>query len=132
MIITNSDGGSRGNPGQAAIGIIIRNNEKIIKTYKEKIGRTTNNVAEYKALIKALQLALKYTKFSITCILDSELVVKQLQGKYSVINPDLKALYLTVKELEKNFSFIKYKHVKREDKFQKLSDKLVNQALDGK
>ena len=131
MVITNSDGGSRGNPGQAAIGVIVRNNEKIIKTYKEKIGIKTNNEAEYHALIKALNLALKYSK-EIQCILDSELVVKQLQGEYAVLKPELKALYLTVKELEKHFKQITYKYVKREDKFQKLADELVNEALDEK
>ncbi len=129
VIMTNSDGGSRSNPGEAAIGIIVRDDDKIIKTYKEKIGIKTNNEAEYLALIKALNLALKYTKEELTCILDSELVVKQLQGKYAVTKLELKAFYLTIKELEKNFKQVTYKHVKREDKFQKVADLLVNQAL---
>ncbi|MEK6880399.1 MAG: ribonuclease HI family protein [Nanoarchaeota archaeon] len=131
MIITNSDGGSRGNPGQAAIGIIIRDEDKILKTYKEKIGTATNNEAEYRALIKALNLASKYTKSKIQCILDSELVVKQLKGSYSISSDILKPLFITVKELEKNFKHVEYKHVRREDKYQKLADRLVNEALDG-
>ena len=78
MIFTNSDGGSRGNPGEGAIGVLVRNNDSIIEMYSEKIGVVTNNIAEYKALIKALEIASKHTKDELTCVLDSELFVKQL------------------------------------------------------
>jgi len=66
MIYTNSDGGSRGNPGPGAIGVLIRNNDNILEMYSEKIGKVTNNVAEYKALIKALELASKHAKEEFT------------------------------------------------------------------
>lgn len=130
IIYTNSDGGSRGNPGQGAIGVLIRNNENILYTYSEKIGNVTNNVAEYKALIKALELALKYTKEELTCILDSELIVKQLFGEYRVKNKKLLQLFLRVQKLQENFKKIKYLHVRRNDKFQQIVDALVNIELD--
>lgn len=131
MLTTNSDGGSRGNPGEAAIGIILRDNSgKIIETHGEKIGKATNNEAEYHALIKALQLAHTHGTKEILCILDSELVVKQLQGEYNVASDLLKPLYLTAKELEKNFQKIEYKHVSRWDNYQQLADKIVNKTLD--
>ncbi len=132
MIYTNSDGGARGNPGPGAIGVIVRKNNQILKKYSAKIGRVTNNVAEYKALIKALGLASKYTKTELTCILDSELVVRQLIGKYKVKNPKLKELFLKAKKLEEKFKKVRYKHVYRVDKFQVIADALLNEKFDGK
>ena len=131
MICTNSDGGSRGNPGPAAIGVVIRDTEKILEKYSEKLkGNLTNNVAEYRALIKALELAKKYTKDELTCFLDSELVVKQMLGEYSVNDKKLIPLFLTVQKLQENFNKINYKHVSRSDKFQKIADYILNQELD--
>lgn len=133
MIYTNSDGGARGNPGPGAIGIIIRNDEKILTKYSACIGKfVTNNIAEYQALIKALELASKFTNDELTCILDSELVVKQLLGEYKVRNPHLIPLFLKVQKLQENFKKIKYVHVNREDKFQVLADELLNNELDRK
>ena len=133
MIYTNSDGGARGNPGPGAIGIIVRKNGKILIKYSAKIGKfVTNNVAEYEALIKALELASKFAKDKITCNLDSELVVKQLLGEYRVRNPKLLELFLEVQKLQENFKSIKYKHVSRWDKFQQIVDELLNEELDRK
>ena len=132
MIYTNSDGGSRGNPGLGTIGVLVRDNENILEMYSEKIGSVTNNVAEYKALIKALELALKYTKKELTCILDSELIVKQLFGEYRVKNKKLLQLFLRVQKLQENFEKIKYLHVKRDDEFQQIVDALVNLEFDKK
>lgn len=130
MIQTNSDGGSRGNPGPAAIGVIVRKNNKILEEFAEKIGEATNNVAEYKALIKALELAKKHTKDELTCYLDSELIVKQLNREYRVKNPRLKILNNRVQRLKDNFKEIKFRHVSRWNKFQKIADKLLNEKLD--
>ena len=131
MIYTNSDGGARGNPGPGAIGVIVRDNEKILTKYSARIGKfVTNNVAEYESLIKALELASKFTDGEITCVLDSELVVKQLLGEYKVKNPYLMTLFLKVQKLQENFRKIKYVHVSREDKFQVLVDELLNEELD--
>ena len=133
MIYTNSDGGARGNPGPSAIGVIVRDGGKILEEFSEVLTKpSTNNVAEYRALIKALEIALKYTKSEITCILDSELVVKQLLGEYQIKNPELMKLFLEVQKLQANFSKIIYKHVKREDKHQKYVDYLLNKKLDEK
>ena len=131
MIYTNSDGGARGNPGPGAIGIVIRNNNEILIKYSQFIGRNvTNNIAEYEALIKALELASKFTKEEITCILDSELIVNQLLGKYKVRNPKLLELFLKVQKLQENFKKIKYSHVSRMDKYQQIADEILNEELD--
>jgi len=131
MIYTNSDGGARGNPGPGAIGIIVREDGKILAKYSAKIGKlVTNNIAEYEALIKALELASKFTKDEITCFLDSELVVNQLLGKYRVRNENLLPLFLKVQKAQENFKKIKYQHVSRWDKFQIITDELLNEELD--
>ncbi len=132
MIFTNSDGGSRGNPGPAAIGVIVRKDEEILTRYSERISDCTNNVAEYKALIKALELVSKYTHDEVVCVLDSELLVKQLLGEYQVRSSDLMPLFLKTQKLQENFSKIKYVHVSRWDRFQKVVDKLLNDELDKK
>ncbi len=132
MLIINTDGGARGNPGLGAIGIVIRKDEKIIERYSQKIkGKVTNNVAEYVALIKALEIVSQdYEDKEIICCLDSELIVKQLLGEYRVRNKYLMKFFLKVQELQENFEKITYKHVKRKDKFQKIADYLLNMELD--
>ena len=97
MIYTNSDGGARGNPGPGAIGVIVREEGKILRKYSRFIGENvTNNIAEYEALIKALELARRYTTDEITCVVDSELVYNQLMGKYKVNHPKMMELFLVV------------------------------------
>jgi len=129
MIFTNSDGGCRGNPGPGAIGIIIRDDKTILIKYSQFIGRQiTNNIAEYEALIKALELASQFGK-EVTCCLDSELVVNHLLGKYKVRNPWLLPLFLKVQKLQENFDLIKYQCVSRDDYHQKLVDEILNDEL---
>jgi len=131
MIYTNSDGGARGNPGPGAIGVIVREDDKILLKHSQKIGNyLTNNIAEYESLIKALELALKFTDKELTCILDSELIVKQLLGEYKVRDPKLLELFLKVQRLQEKFHKIIYKHVLREDKYQILVDEMLNDTLD--
>jgi|SRR3989344_4725191 len=131
MIFTNSDGGARGNPGPGAIAVIIREDGKILSRYRGFIGKNvTSNIAEYEGLIKALELASKFTKEEITCVLDSELVVKQLLGEYKVRNPELLKLFLKVQKLQESFKRIRYVHVSREDKFQTMADEMLNEELD--
>jgi ribonuclease HI len=133
MICTNSDGGARGNPGQGAIGIIVRDDKKILIKYSAKIGKfVTNNIAEYEALIKAMELAQRFTKDGLTCFLDSELVVKQLLGEYKVKDPKLLPLFLKVQKLQENYDKILYKYVSRENEFQIIVDELLNEELDKK
>jgi len=133
MIFTNSDGGARGNPGPGACAVLIRNEGNIqIKSSKFVGENVTNNIAEYEGLIHALELASKITKDEIGCFLDSELIVKQLMGEYRVKDPKLLPLFLKVQKLQENFKAIKYEHVSRWDKFQRIADELLNQELDNK
>ncbi len=128
-----TDGGSRGNPGPAAIGIALFNeNKERIAEHKECIGDCTNNQAEYKALIKALELATAHCRKTIMCFLDSELVVRQLSGAYKIKNEELRKLFYLLKEREIAFEKVVYNHTKRENPFIQYADKLVNNALDGK
>ena len=127
-----SDGGARGNPGPSAIGIVLVNEkEEIIETHKEYIGIGTNNQAEYKAIIKALQIAKKYSN-KLHCYSDSELMIKQLLGEYKVRQSHLQELFQEVEKQEKNYQEVTYSHVRRENEFIQKADKLVNQALDEK
>src|SRR3989344_4525897 len=131
MLYTNSDGGARGNPGPGAIGIIIREEGKILVKYSSFIGESvTNNIAEYEALIKALELASGHTKDEVTCFLDSEIVVKQLLGEYRVKNNNLIPLFIKVQKLQEKFKKIRYVHVSRFDKFQMIVDEMLNEELD--
>jgi ribonuclease HI len=129
----HSDGGSRGNPGNAGIGIVISKTDgSVLYEYKSYIGRTTNNQAEYTALTKALELARGYGTKRVICFLDSELVVKQLNGEYRVRNRKLIPLFQRVRAMEKSFETVKYRHVRREDEKIQIADRLVNEAIDGK
>lgn len=124
-----TDGGSRGNPGKAAIGYFLFDKEdKLVDFGGEYIGENTNNNAEYNGLIAGLKLAKKNDVKEINCNLDSELVVKQLNGEYKVKHPDMQTLFAKVEELKKNFTEIKFTHVRRE--FNKHADKMVNTILD--
>lgn len=131
MISTNSDGGARGNPGPGAIGIIVRKGDEVLIRYSSGIGKiVTNNVAEYEALIKALELALKVGDKEVECNLDSELVVKQLLGEYKVRNRDLMPLFLKVQKLIEKFDKVKFKYVSRWDTYQQMADEILNNELD--
>ena len=131
MIFTNSDGGARGNPGPGAIGVLVRDEHKILSKYSSFIGKqVTNNVAEYDALIKALEIASKYTKEEVTCIVDSELIYKQLTEKYRVKHPKMLELFLSAKKLQEKFRKVRYIHASRLDKFQQIADELLNEELD--
>jgi ribonuclease HI len=128
-----TDGGCRGNPGPGAIGVLILDaSNQVIEEYKSCIGETTNNRAEYQALIKGLDLCAKHTRGTVHCFLDSELVVKQLHGGYRLKNEDLRALFFKVKEREQLFKEVIYQHVRREHKFIKEADRMVNEAFDGR
>lgn len=125
-----SDGGSRGNPGHAAIACIIEDpvTGTVLKEHYERIGQETNNVAEYRALIKGLELAREYQPNRLICHLDSELVVKQVNGEYKVKMPTLQPLVEEVQELANELSDVVFMHIPREDNYR--ADALVNRALD--
>lgn len=124
-----TDGGARGNPGPAAIGIVIKDeNDKTIKEYAEYIGETTNNQAEYKALLKGLELAKDVKPDEVICFLDSELVTKQMKQEYKVRDKDLQPLFVKVWNAAVNFKKITYQHIPRE--LNKEADLLLNIELD--
>lgn len=125
-----SDGGSRGNPGQAAIAAILEDptHGNVLKEYKDRIGVETNNVAEYKALIEGLKMARHYQPNRLICHLDSELIVRQLNGQYQVKMPTLKVYFDEVQALVSELPDVVFTHIPREDNYR--ADALVNQALD--
>jgi len=128
-LIIYTDGGSRGNPGPAGISAVVGD-----KKYFEFIGRATNNVAEYKAVIFALEKAKhllgkdKAKKAEIEVRMDSELVKKQLSGEYRIKEDSLKILFADIHNLEFDFGKIKFVHIPREKNSE--ADKLANQAMD--
>lgn len=123
-----TDGASRGNPGEAGAGIIIFNeNGKIIKKIKKYLGNTTNNVAEYLALIIALQEALKLKGGVIHLFTDSELIVRQIKGIYKVRDRKMRALTNEVKKLLSKF--IQYDIICIDRRKNKEADKLANLAI---
>jgi len=124
-----TDGGARGNPGPAAIGIVIKDDKgKILKEYAEQIGETTNNQAEYKALVKGLELAKQFKPTEISCYLDSELVTKQMKQEYKVRDADLQPLFIKVWNAAMEFKKVNYQHIPRS--LNKEADKLLNIELD--
>jgi len=123
------DGGARGNPGPAAWGVAVLDDDgSCVETHSGTLGRATNNVAEYRALIAALRLARDRGVDEVRIQGDSELIVKQILGQYRVKHPDLKPLYREAAELIAGFRKFEIRHVRREDN--READRLVNQALD--
>ncbi|OGF64090.1 hypothetical protein A2661_00040 [Candidatus Giovannonibacteria bacterium RIFCSPHIGHO2_01_FULL_45_24] len=133
-LIVYTDGGSRGNPGQAAIGVVISDEKgRVIKEYGEKLGVKTNNEAEYMAVIfalkkmKALFGKEKIKKMEINFKMDSEFVVRQLNGDYKIEEERLFPLFISVWNLKFDFGKISFSHVPREKNSE--ADRLVNEAL---
>ena len=126
-----SDGGARGNPGPAAIAYIALNEKaQTVKADTRFIGIHTNNQAEYEALLMALKFASDQKTQEIVCHLDSELVVKQLNGEYTVKNFELKQLWGKVQELKRCFLKISFVNVPRSNPQIQRADELVNRTLD--
>ncbi len=128
-LVIYADGGARGNPGPAAIGILVGS-----RKYGEVIGNTTNNVAEYKAVIFALKKAKqllgkknsRQTELQINT--DSELLYKQVKGQNKILEPELQTLFIEVWNLLQDFKAVEFKKIPREEN--KAADRLMNQALD--
>ena len=124
-----SDGASRGNPGPAAIGAVIYDETgRELHTVSRRIGRATNNEAEYQAAIAGLEAALALGAREVELRVDSELVVRQLDSRYKVRNPRLKRLFGRVKDLQWRFAAFQAHAVPREQN--RRADQLANQALD--
>jgi len=125
----NVDGGSRGNPGPAAYGVVVRDPRgEIVARLKKYIGINTNNVAEYFGLIAALDYAQNHGIRALRVESDSELMVKQMRGQYKVKSAELKPLFERANKMSQTFESFRISHVYREQN--KEADALVNQALD--
>ncbi|MFL5899311.1 MAG: ribonuclease HI family protein [Solirubrobacterales bacterium] len=129
-VVVNVDGGARGNPGPAAIGIVLRDREgELLETVGERIGKATNNVAEYRALLRGIELAKLHGAEELELVGDSELVVRQVEGRYKVKNAGMKTLHDEVKRALRDFDSWSIRHVRRGENAD--ADRLVNEALNG-
>jgi ribonuclease HI len=127
--IANIDGASRGNPGPASYAVVVRNADgEVIEKLAKNIGSQTNNVAEYFGLIAALDYATSRNISALRIRSDSELLVRQMQGRYKVKSPDLKPLFERAAKLAKQIPYFTIEHVRRE--FNSDADALANVALD--
>ncbi len=134
-IIVYTDGGARGNPGPAAIGVVIYSNDgRVLKKYGEYLGEKTNNEAEYQAVIFALKklkllVGKKKTKETeVEIRSDSELLVSQLNGAYKIKEARIAKLFIETWNLKVDFQEVRFIHIPREEN--READKMVNQALD--
>ena len=133
-----ADGGARGNPGHAGSGAVVFNDlGKRVVEISDYVGETTNNVAEYEALLRGLKALLKefgeehVRTVGVTVKMDSELVIKQMKGEYKVKHPNLIPRYMEIKNLlARHFGDVTFLHVRREEN--KDADELANQAMDRK
>lgn len=127
-LIINTDGLSKGNPGPSAVGATLKDTRgKLVASISRAIGITTNNVAEYQALVAALEKAVKLGGTQVEIRSDSELMVKQLNGTYKIKSTTLKLLYLEVTQLLNQFESVKMTHIPRELNVE--ADRLANKAL---
>jgi len=131
-MITYTDGGARGNPGPAAIGVVVKNAETgaNISAFGKYIGETTNNQAEYQALVAALETALAHGATEVQCFLDSELIVKQMNREYKVRDIGLQQHFLKVWNMAAGLKKCTFTHVPRAKN--KEADAEVNKALDAR
>jgi ribonuclease HI len=129
-LVIHVDGGSRGNPGPAAIGVVVSDSEgAVLEEVGERIGVATNNVAEYRALLKGLERAAALGASEIELVNDSELVARQITGAYKVKHPAMKPLYAEAVAALRQFERSRIQSVPRAQNAR--ADELVNLALDG-
>jgi ribonuclease HI len=130
-IKANIDGGARGNPGPAAYGVVIRDAKgEVVAELSDYLGIQTNNYAEYSGLLAALEFAVREKRLSLKVLSDSELLVRQMQGRYKVKSPGLIDLYDRARALVRKLEHFSIDHVLRQ--YNKEADALVNQVLDSR
>jgi len=125
-----SDGGSRGNPGPSAYAIVVTENDRVIHEHSEFLGTNTNNYAEYRGLIAGLTKAIDLKAKEVEFIMDSELVIKQMQGIYKVKSDNIRELHNDAKALASLIPKITFKNVKRSEMLIPRADALLNKELD--
>lgn len=123
-----SDGGSRGNPGPAAAGAVVMQGEKVLAEVSKFLGKQTNNVAEYEAILLALETAKKLGASEVECFMDSELVTRQMRREYRVKDPTLQGLFVKVWNVTLAFRRVTFTHIPRAKNAH--ADRLVNLELD--
>ncbi len=129
-LTVNVDGGARGNPGPAALGVVVRDADGVVlEEIGRRIGRASNNVAEYRALLAGIERAAALGARELDLVADSELVVRQVKGEYKVKDAALRELYAQVRLALQPFDRWSIRHVRREENA--AADRLVNEALDG-
>jgi ribonuclease HI len=129
-VVVNVDGGARGNPGPAAIAAVVQDaGGEVLEERGEKIGRATNNVAEYRAVLLGIERAAALGATELELVGDSELVVRQVMGEYKVKDAALRELHAEVRRALSGFDSWSIRHVRREQNAE--ADRLVNEALDG-
>jgi ribonuclease HI len=130
-MVVNVDGGARGNPGPAAVGVVVQDaGGEVLEEVAERIGSATNNVAEYRALLLGIERARELGASELELIGDSELIVRQVKGEYKVKDAGLRELHAEVKRALAPFESWSIRHVRRESNAD--ADRLVNEALDGR
>ena len=130
MLSVYSDGGSRGNPGKSAYAIVVVNSGEIIHEHAEFLGVHTNNYAEYRGLIAGISKVLDLKATDVEFVMDSQLVIRQMNGEYKVKNPDMKALYDDAKTLSSMIPNVRFRNVRRSEEFIPRADFLLNQEMD--
>ena len=128
-LVVNVDGGARGNPGPAAVAAVVATPDgEVVQSRGESIGRATNNVAEYRALLLGIELARSLGAREVDLVGDSELIVKQVKGEYRVKDQGLRPLHAEVRQALEGFERWSIRHVRREHN--EAADRLVNETLD--
>ena len=125
-----SDGGSRGNPGHSAYAIVVTENGRIIHEHSEYLGINTNNYAEYRGLIAGIVKALELKADEVEFVMDSELVIKQMNGEYKVKSSNIAELHEDAKALASQIPKVKFTHVRRSNEFVSRADALLNHQMD--
>ena len=121
------DGAAKGNPGPAGIGVLVELEGEVLKEYSGFLGKATNNVAEYKALIKGLEIVRKLGAKRVNAISDSELIVRQMNGQYKVKNEKLLPLYQSARDLVGSLDAFRIRHVSRSEN--QHADRLANHGI---
>jgi len=132
-VLLYSDGSCKSNPGPGSVGIVICNDDNsLLHEYSACIGYCTNNQAEYRALIKGLDLCARYTRGEVVCFCDSELIVKQLTGRYRLRDDFLRNLFHEVNRNKVPFSQVHFQNVNKANQRLQRADALAKQAQEGK